>query len=47
MTALIAGLVVGVFALPPSFVKPAPALVYTPGATGPPRLGRAARWRRR
>jgi hypothetical protein len=35
MTALIAGLVVGVFALPPNFVEPAPALVYTPDASGP------------
>ena len=35
MTALVAGLVVGALALPPAIAQPAPALVYTPGATGP------------
>ena len=35
MTALVAGLVVGVFAPEPSFAEPAPAHVYTPGDGGP------------
>jgi hypothetical protein len=35
MTALAAALVVGALALPPASAEPAPALVYTPGATGP------------